>query len=210
MKEIEEPGLLYVAPKRDRVDSRPMKDPRERVRRTTAPTAAQLLTTLDRVDYSEAFVVGTDQHDGRTAEQWARISFESLDAQHRVQFKATWLALGLRVSLKDSPSTVLGWVIRSSTPEHVLLSASSWTGVPAEILFRIHEDEMLFATSVGEANPVVRVMWERVLAPGTGLPREVSCGAPHVIRLRRPAYRRHRARSGRRGLCVRRNWRNRP
>jgi len=57
---------------------------------------------------------------------------------------------------------VLGWEVRSRTPEVVLLGADSRIGMPGELLFERQRETLLFATFVHHGNPVARALWAGV------------------------------------------------
>jgi hypothetical protein len=57
---------------------------------------------------------------------------------------------------------VLGWHVRSSTPDVLLLGAGSWIGMPGELLFKRERSGLLFATFVRHGNPAARALWGRV------------------------------------------------
>jgi Protein of unknown function (DUF2867) len=71
-------------------------------------------------------------------------------------------ALGLKHGPLSSPRFVLGWEVRRSTPDVLLLGAGSWLGMPAELLFERQGDELLFATLVQHRNPVMRMAWRAI------------------------------------------------
>ena len=54
---------------------------------------------------------------------------------------------------------ILGWEIRRSTRDFVLLGADSRIGMPAELLFKREGDGLLFATFVQHGNPAARTVW---------------------------------------------------
>jgi hypothetical protein len=59
-----------------------------------------------------------------------------------------WTLLGLRLGVRPPGGRILGWRIRRSTPDLVLLGAGSLVGLPAELLFLRQPDGLLFATFV--------------------------------------------------------------
>src|SRR5689334_1068682 len=97
------------------------------VRRIPLPEFASEASQLSRIDYSDAFTVGTGTHAGRTAEQWARAILEG----RATSLRRGWTALGLRV---DDGAGVAGWRIRRNDSDTVLLSADSRVGMPGELL----------------------------------------------------------------------------
>lgn len=75
---------------------------------------------------------------------------------------AGWSSLGLRLGFRRSERFVLGWEVRRSTPDLVLLTASSRIGMPAELLFKRQQRGLLFATFVQKENQIARAVWAAV------------------------------------------------
>ncbi len=134
------------------------------VRQIILPADSRALSTLARVDYTDAFAAdpGLGPARDRTPEQWARAMIEGAPASMRRQLRRSWQLLGLRLGPARSAQRVLGWEIRRSTPDFVLLGAGSRIGMPAELLFRRDRDGLLFATFVQQRNPLARLLWARV------------------------------------------------
>ena len=57
---------------------------------------------------------------------------------------------------------MLGWEVRRSTPDLLLLAPSSRLGLPAELLFKCRQHTLLFATFVQQENPIARAVWAGV------------------------------------------------
>jgi hypothetical protein len=70
-----------------------------------------------------------------------------------------WFALGLKLGGALPDRLVLGWEIRRSAPDFVLLGTDSRVGMPAELLFKPQQDTLLFATFVRQQNPIARALW---------------------------------------------------
>ncbi len=132
------------------------------VSQIAVPPAARSLSTLTRIDYEDAFFVGTGQAGDRTAEQWARAVLEGAPASVRARLLRGWGILGLKLGSPRSDRRVLGWEVRRSTPDIVLLGAGSRIGMPGELLFRRERDGLLFATFVQQMNPFARAVWPRI------------------------------------------------
>jgi len=130
------------------------------VTQISLPTDARALSTLSRIDYSDAFIVDADVD--RTPEQWARSVVEGAPLVVRTQLLAGWTALGLRLGPPWSAKRVLGWKIERSGPEFVLLGARSWLGLRGELLFRSERHGLLFATLIQQRNPAARVVWAAI------------------------------------------------
>ena len=136
-----------------------------RVRKVPTPPAARALCSLPRIDYEDTFVAETDRAQELTAEEWARRIIEESPARFRVTAPATWLALGLKHGLPWSTENVLGWPVRRSEPDFVLLGARSRTGMPAELLIKREPGAILFATFIQHGSPVMRRVWSVVERP---------------------------------------------
>ena len=87
---------------------------------------------------------------------------EDAPASVRRQLRRGWRLLGLRLGPAGGAQRVLGWEIRRSTQDFVLLGAGSRIGMPGELLFRRGRDGLLFATFVQQRNPLARLLWAGV------------------------------------------------
>jgi hypothetical protein len=132
------------------------------VRQVALPPAARALSTLSHVDYEDAFLVETGQAQDRTAENWARAILEDAPIIMRSALLWGWSALGLKLGSTRSDRFVLGWEVRRSTPDFVLLGAGSRVGMPAELLVERRQQTLLFATLVQKQNQIARAMWAGV------------------------------------------------
>ncbi|MDZ4269188.1 MAG: hypothetical protein U1D00_26475 [Mycobacterium sp.] len=121
------------------------------------PAGLRELSTLPRVDYADAFRVDTGAHPDWTARDWARGVLEEAPATTRARLLTGWSALGLRST--GSAAAVLGWAIRRSTTEHLLLGRDSRIGMPGELLFSLSPQGLVFATFVHHRFWATRVMW---------------------------------------------------
>ena len=78
-----------------------------RARRVEVPANIRAVDTLVEPDYADAFEVGITGADTRTAEQWARATFEDAPRASRPFIVAGWTTgLGLRLGLQPSPDHV--------------------------------------------------------------------------------------------------------
>jgi hypothetical protein len=129
------------------------------IRQIHVPAAARALSALPHADYRDAFVVDVGPTHERTAEEWARAILEGAPATTRRKLTSGWSMIGLKLS---SGRSVLGWSVRRSTDDFVLLGADSRIGMPAELLFVRRARSLLFSTFVQRQNPVARLVWARV------------------------------------------------
>jgi hypothetical protein len=128
------------------------------VRQIEVPAEARSISTLAHVDYEDAFVVHGMTVEKRTAEQWARAVLEDAPMSIRSALQAGWSAIGLKLGRGG----VLGWQVRRSGPDFVLLGASSHIGMPGELLFKRQRHGLLFATFVQHDNAFARGVWAGV------------------------------------------------
>lgn len=143
------------------------------VRQVDLPSSARTLSTLARIDYCDAFVFGAGSTHDESAEDLIREIMEGAPLAVRTQLLSGWSAIGLKVGKSSGPS-VLGWEVRRSVPDHVLLGADSRIGMPGELLLKKdprekdplekdplekEESTLLFATFVAQRNPLARALW---------------------------------------------------
>jgi hypothetical protein len=143
------------------------------VRQIAVPAEARALSTLARIDYADAFLVDVGSPADRTAEGWARAILEDAPRSMRGGLLSGWSMLGLKVGGAQSGEFVLGWRIRSSTPDFVLLAAESRIGMPGQLLFKRHNNALLFDTFVQHGNPVARAVWASVEATHVRIVRDL-------------------------------------
>jgi hypothetical protein len=117
------------------------------------------LTTLDHVDYTDGFRLETGLAQERTAEDWARALLEEAPAATRAKLRRGWFVLGVRLGSTEDDRLVLGWTVRWSSPDNVLLAARSLLGFEAEVLVRRERTAVVVATLMQLKNPVARAVW---------------------------------------------------
>jgi hypothetical protein len=149
------------------------KSKEDRVRQISVPRGARALSTLGRIDYQDAFLVDIDPDAYQTAEQWARAIFEDAPFDIRAALVAGWSALGLKLYKSRSGRSVLGWHVRDSAPDFVLLGADSRIGMPGELLVKREPEALLFATFVQHGNLIARGIWAAVEATHVRTVRDV-------------------------------------
>jgi hypothetical protein len=129
------------------------------VREITLPCSAQALSTLRRVDYTDGCRMKTGHAREITAEEWARALLEQAPEATRRGLRRGWHALGVRLGPADDPSLVLGWEVRRSSEDCVVLGVRSWIGTDAEVLCLREPDALVVGTLVQLRNPVARAVW---------------------------------------------------
>jgi hypothetical protein len=128
------------------------------VRQIDVPSTARALSTLARIDYCDAFVFGVGSRHDETPEDLIREVLEGAPLAVRTQLLSGWSTIGLKVT-SGSDGSVLGWTVRRSAPDHVLLGADSRIGMPGELLLKKEDGGLLFATFVAQRNLIARAVW---------------------------------------------------
>ncbi len=128
------------------------------VRQMDLPSSARALSALARVDYCDAFLFDVGSTHDESAEELIREILEGAPLAVRAQLLSGWSGIGLKVGNKSERS-VLGWDVRRTVPDHVLLGAESRIGMPGELLLKKEGDALLFATFVAQRNLIARAVW---------------------------------------------------
>jgi hypothetical protein len=128
------------------------------VRQMDLPSSARALSTLARIDYCDAFLFDVGSTHDESAEELIREILEGAPLAVRTQLLSGWSAIGLKVG-NTSERSVLGWEVRRTVPDHVLLGAESRIGMPGELLLKKEGDALLFATFVAQRNLIARAVW---------------------------------------------------
>jgi hypothetical protein len=128
------------------------------VRQVDVPSSARALSTLPRIDYCDAFLFGVGSRHGESAEDLIREVLEGAPLTVRTQLLSGWTTIGLKVS-SGSEGSVLGWDVRRSESDYVVLGADSRIGMPGELLLKKEGGALLFATFVAQRNLIARAVW---------------------------------------------------
>jgi len=124
------------------------------------------MSALSRVDYSDAFVMDVDADDPRTPLEWMREILDRAPDWFRTSAPRTWRALGLKHVKVGTPGSVLGWPVKRESDDYVVLGADSRLGMPAELhLWRGAPGQLVFATLIKHANPLMRFVWRPIIGP---------------------------------------------
>jgi hypothetical protein len=129
------------------------------VREIRLPAEAHALSTLPRLDYTDGCRMRTEHAEELTAEEWARALLEQAPEATRRGLRRGWHALGVKLGAADDPSLVLGWEVRRSSEDCVVLGVRSWIGTEAEVLCLREPDALVVGTLVQLSNPVARAVW---------------------------------------------------
>jgi hypothetical protein len=128
------------------------------VRQVDPPSYVRALSTLVRVDYCDAFLFDVGSAHDESAEDLIREILEGAPLAVRTQLLSGWSAIGLKVS-PTSARSILGWEVRRTEPDLVLLGAESRIGMPGELLLKKDDGALLFATFVAQRNLIARAVW---------------------------------------------------
>jgi hypothetical protein len=129
------------------------------VRQVDVPDDVRALSTLPRIDYADAFLVDTSEAPDWTAERWAREMLEQAPAAIRAKLLSGWTALGLK---GGATGAILEWDVRRNSAETVLLGRDSRIGMPAELVFTLRPEGLLFSTLVHHRTPATRPTWAAI------------------------------------------------
>lgn len=155
------------------------------VRQVVPPQAARALSTLPRIDYSDAFLVEAGSAQNWTAERWARAALDHAPVAIKMKLLVGWSAIGLKPAIGNS---LLGWEIRVKTAHFVLLGRDSLIGLPGELLFKCEPGALLFATFVHHRNDVARRVWAAVEPTHVRVVRHVLGQAGRRFDIANPAH----------------------
>jgi len=151
------------------------------VEQTPVAATVRARSALERIDYADAFRVATAGEGERTAEEWARAMLQGAPAATRQALREGWRMLGLRLGPTEDPDRVLGWPMRERGPDCVVLAATSWLGMRAELVFLREPDALRFSTLITLRNPLARVVWATIAAKHRRVVRQLlaqACRSP--------------------------------
>ena len=151
------------------------------VRQIEVPPEVPALSTLTRIDYADAFLVDVGPTRDAGVEHWAREIMAGAPAITRTQLLSGWRAIGLKVGRSSGPS-LLGWAVRRSAPDHLLLGADSRIDMPGELLFKNDGGAVLFATFVHHGNLAARGLWAVVEPVHVRMVRDIMSDASRRLR----------------------------
>lgn len=118
--------------------------------------------TLDRVDHVDTHLLATDEPLARTPEQWTREILEGPSAAMPARLTAGWTMLGLRVHHRGQDA-IAGWPIAHRDADYVRLQGDSLLGLTGQLVTRVTDRGVEFATFVQLDNALARATWARIL-----------------------------------------------
>jgi Protein of unknown function (DUF2867) len=115
-------------------------------------------------DYASSFAADCPQADGNTPEQWARSTLEGAPGFLRWFVLIGWkVVLRLRLQPRSAAGNIMGWRIRTTTPDAITLEVSS-SLVAARKVLKVEQDRVTFTTYVWFERAQGRLLWS-VIAP---------------------------------------------
>jgi hypothetical protein len=135
----------------------------------TQVTADPALVEGFRAHYADAFqVTAAGTHSAR---DWAERSLRGADAMGGLFARVVWHAiLGLRLTPRDTPGTLVGWQIGDDLPDRFVLDSTGGR-MTGRMVFETSGASITWTTMVRFGNPAARGVWavaahaHRALAP---------------------------------------------
>lgn len=140
-----------------------MTTPRVRAARITVPEDIRSRSGLGRIDYESAFSVAVDPADRRSAEQWARATYESPPALQRLFVRCGWKALGAQLGPFPSDEHVLGYRIGTNERDRICFSVRWRLGLASELVLSTGPTSATLASFVELERPAARIVWPAVV-----------------------------------------------
>jgi hypothetical protein len=139
------------------------RDGSARARRIDVGAQIRALDTLVEPHYAAAWEVAFADGDARSAEQWARATFEDGPRALRAFIVAGWTAgLGFQLGPRPSPDHVLGWTIVTAAPDLIILSVRAALLGTAHIVLRVENARVVLASFVRYEKRMARPLWSVV------------------------------------------------
>jgi hypothetical protein len=137
--------------------------------------------TLPRIDHVDAHLAHCDSAARGSPELWAREIMECTSAAMRLRLRAGWTMLGIGLHHRD-PDTVAGWPITHNSAEYARLHSVSHLGLTGELVTRVDDNGIVFATFAQLDTPLARSAWARVLPTHLRIVRSLLQDAVERVR----------------------------
>lgn len=121
------------------------------------PEAARQLCTLDSVDDSDAWLVGTDER--LPAVDWLHQTFDDAPEVLRAPILLGWRLCGAELGPLSSPDHVLGWTVQLAEPEGARIAVRWKVGLDAEIVALDRPGGFTLASFVRTRTRAARIVW---------------------------------------------------
>jgi len=148
------------------------------VQRIDADDGLLACSTLPRIDHVDVHLLQCGAT--TTPEAWAREILEGTSAAMRVRLRAGWTMLGIGLH-HGEPDTIAGWPITHNSAEYVRLQGDSRIGLTGQLVTRVTDDGIAFATFAQLSNPLARTLWAKVLPGHLTIVRSLLEGAVERI-----------------------------
>lgn len=122
--------------------------------------ALMACATLDTVYHVDVHLLRTDAR--RSPRQWAREILENVSAMRQLSLRTGWTLLGIRLRHGDRDA-VAGWSVAYEDAECIRLQSHSFTGLTGELVTRVTDEGVVFATFVRVDGALARFLWDRAL-----------------------------------------------
>lgn len=133
------------------------------LRRIDVSEQTRAVDTLSEPDYGASWEVAPPGGDERSAEQWARATFEEAPNALRAFIVAGWsVGLGLRLGPRPSPDYVLGWRILTNTPDLIIMTVQSALLGTAHLVFEVESSRVRLTSFVRYEMRSARPIWSAV------------------------------------------------
>jgi hypothetical protein len=118
--------------------------------------------TISAPHYASAFEVVVPEGDDRSAERWARDTFEGAPKAMQWFVLVGWrFFLGFRLGPRPSPDHVQGWKIVAAEPDELVLEVRSSLATAQKVV-RVQGSRVVMTTFVHYERPMGRVVWSSV------------------------------------------------
>jgi len=118
-------------------------------------------TTLDVIDHVDAHLLRTEVD--QSPEQWTREILTNVTAMRQLSLRAGWTLLGIKLHHADR-TAIAGWPVTHNDIEYLRLHTDSFTGLTGELVTRVTNRGVVFATFVRLDGRVAQFLWDRAVS----------------------------------------------
>jgi Protein of unknown function (DUF2867) len=134
-----------------------------RVRRIDVSEQTRALDKLSEPHYGATWEVAIADGNARSAERWARDTFEGAPPALRTFLVLGWRAgLGLRLGPRPSPDHILGWKILTEAPDLIIMSVQSAALGTAHLMVQVESSRVALTSLVRYEKKWARPVWSAV------------------------------------------------
>ncbi|CAM5336085.1 hypothetical protein STENM327S_01425 [Streptomyces tendae] len=126
---------------------------------TGTPDIRRVRVPSDGAHFASAFALPLSGLPRRTAEEWARVTFEDTPVLLRTLLRAGWSGvLGLRLGPRVSARHVIGWRTVENGPDRIAVEARA-PSLTARNVVTVDDARLVWATYVNFRRRTGRVRW---------------------------------------------------